>query len=54
MKKCEKCNSKLSYNEKWDSYYCYKCNVWTEKQCDDPKCFYCPNRPEKPVNFAPL
>lgn len=47
---CEICNSELSYNERFDAYFCVKCNDWKEKNCNDPACFYCNERPEKPID----
>lgn len=46
---CEKCNTVLIRNPKWDAYYCENCNEWAESKCDDPKCEYCVDRPEKPL-----
>lgn len=46
---CLNCGEALSYNEKYDSYFCKLCNQWTEKTCKEPRCCYCPNRPEKPT-----
>ncbi len=48
--KCKKCGDKLDYNEKYDSYYCKKCNIWLEDCCSDPKCRFCSKRPKKPIN----
>ena len=47
---CKICGSKefAMLNEQYDAYHCTKCNVWIEKQCGDPSCSYCTNRPEKP------
>lgn len=36
------------YNEKYDTYYCKKHNVWLEEKCPDPLCEYCSIRPNKP------
>lgn len=48
MKKCQICIKKVTgYNERYDAYYCKKCMEWLENACDDPKCEFCPNRPEK-------
>lgn len=46
---CTTCKSNLIYYDRFDSYFCPKCNRWTESKCDDPHCRYCPNRPEKPL-----
>ena len=46
---CDKCLMLLDYNERWDAYYCSKCNEWVEKQCSDAECYYCVGRPKNPV-----
>lgn len=33
----------------WDAYYCQVSGVWLEKQCDDPECIYCVERPARLV-----
>jgi hypothetical protein len=43
------CGNRLKYNERYDAYYCDVCNRWNEKKCEDEKCFFCPDRPEKPI-----
>jgi hypothetical protein len=50
MYKCQNngCNKYLKYNSNWDSHYCDKCDIWTDKKCDDVDCTYCNIRPEKP------
>lgn len=45
---CSCCNEDTFYSEKYDAYFCSKCDTWNESKCSDPDCFYCPNRPEKP------
>lgn len=45
---CKNCKSHLNYDERWDSYFCVVCEIWTEKKCDDLSCYFCSNRPEKP------
>lgn len=47
--KCYSCNEDLSYSEKWDAYFCKHCNIWSENRCTDPICFFCQDRPERPV-----
>lgn len=42
-KVCSQCNSHLVYYDKFDTYFCPKCNTWTESKCSDPYCNYCPN-----------
>lgn len=46
--KCEKCKEEQKYSQKYDAYYCEKCNEWQERKCSDPSCEFCVNRPEKP------
>ena len=36
------------HNVFYDAYYCEKCDFWLEDKCGDPRCNYCPQRPEKP------
>lgn len=47
--KCPTCNSSRIYHEKYDSYFCPKCNKWLEEKCNDVKCIYCIERPDKPL-----
>lgn len=44
----KKCKHNLKYNSQWDSYFCDKCDIWTDDQCRDPACMFCPDRPKKP------
>lgn len=46
---CSRCKFTLVYYEEFDSYFCPKCNSWTESNCSDPSCKYCPNRPQMPL-----
>lgn len=48
----ESCLILLKYDEIYDAWYCPACNEWAEKQCSDPRCEYCANRPNRP--FDPL
>ena len=43
------CKSNSVYYDKFDTYFCPKCNSWTESKCSDPHCTYCPSRPEYPL-----
>ena len=45
---CIHCGKQLSYSEKYDSYYCKKCNYWDEVICPDKKCEFCSKRPKYP------
>jgi len=49
-KYCPKCNFNLVYYDDFDTYFCPKCNSWSESKCSDPSCKYCTNRPEKPLS----
>jgi hypothetical protein len=46
---CKKCKTEVSYSEKFDTYYCEKCNLWLEERCVDPLCKLCVTRPIRPV-----
>jgi hypothetical protein len=46
--KCHNCNEIGKYSELFDAYFCKKCGIWLEKNCGDPKCLFCLNRPNKP------
>jgi hypothetical protein len=35
-------------NEYYDAMFCKVCDSWLEDRCDDPRCNFCPQRPEKP------
>jgi hypothetical protein len=48
---CETCKNDFEYNERYDAYFCRTCDEWTEKKCDDDKCWYCVGRGEKPSNL---
>lgn len=47
---CPACLLRSIHNEKYDAYYCLKCNMWLEDKCDDRKCFFCTDRPEHPID----
>lgn len=47
-RKCE-CGTIQVYYERYDAYFCPKCNKWIESKCHDASCAYCKNRPEKPL-----
>lgn len=49
MKRCETCNKIWKYSDKFDAYYCKKCNEWKEVKCIDNHCDICTKRPEKPI-----
>ena len=38
----------LKRNVYYDAMYCEVCDVWLEEKCDDIRCNFCPQRPEKP------
>jgi hypothetical protein len=45
---CEVCSRTKEYNEKYDAFFCSFCNEWKEKECGDPECEYCAQRPPTP------
>ncbi len=45
---CIHCGTKRDYSEKYDSYYCSKCNHWLNIICPDRKCEFCKDRPRYP------
>ena len=47
---CPICKETEKYNERFDAYYCEKCNMWTEEKCGDPKCSYCLARTLAPIS----
>ncbi len=46
--RCIHCNNKRNYSDKYDAYYCKKCDYWLEKICCDKNCDFCENRPKYP------
>ena len=46
--KCPDCGSPGERNERFDAYFCPKCDVWLERPCDDVTCAECRGRPERP------
>lgn len=42
------CGLSLLYSERYDAKYCLVCDEWLEKNCRDPSCPFCYDRPEKP------
>ena len=46
--KCKKCGANRAYSYRHDALYCEQCLVWLEPKCDDPRCIFCRERPEKP------
>jgi hypothetical protein len=52
--KCEFCGNEESFSKEYNTYYCDKCNVWLESECDDPDCDFCLTRPQRPLFKAVL
>lgn len=52
-KPCPKCDGPTERNGQHDVYGCRACDLWAEDKCGDPKCCYCPYRPDKPSQSAP-
>jgi len=46
---CKRCSFIVSYSEKFDAYYCERCNIWLEGKCVDPFCSACTSRPIRPI-----
>jgi len=46
---CKRCSIEVSYSERFDSYYCARCNIWLEEKCVDPLCDCCKVRPLRPI-----
>jgi hypothetical protein len=46
---CKNCGNNQIYFDKYDAYFCPKCNLWLENKCGDPDCYYCPKRPDRPL-----
>ena len=49
--RCIDCGKATCYSEVADAHYCKICDMWCEKACSNPKCSYCGERPEKPLNI---
>lgn len=49
---CQTCKTKPLYDEKFDAYYCFSCDVWCESKCSEPTCYFCASRPDKPVKSS--
>ncbi|WP_090866196.1 hypothetical protein [Oceanobacillus limi] len=47
--KCDTCHTNLVLYEHYDSFFCPRCNEWTENTCDDPECSFCVMRPKEPI-----
>lgn len=54
---CSYCEAIREYSEKWDAYFCSKCNLWLEPKCCETPVedymyichFKCWERPDKPL-----
>ena len=42
------CGHPNIYSERWDAHFCPVDDRWVEKKCGDPKCMFCPGRPDRP------
>jgi len=47
--KCKRCKTLNCYSERYDAYFCSRCNKWLESKCKDIKCPFCSERPSKPL-----
>jgi hypothetical protein len=49
-----KCEHDSEYSDKYDAYFCGKCNSWLTPPCGDDSCDYCSTRPLTPLyDFRP-
>lgn len=48
------CGHKIKYDWRYDVNFCPECDEWIEKNCLDPNCSYCNNRPLKPSISGPV
>lgn len=46
---CKICGSLARYHNYFDAYFCGVCNTWMEQKCEQEKCRYCCDRPERPL-----
>jgi len=46
---CKRCETEVTYSEKFDTFYCTTCNLWLEERCVDPLCKMCAKRPIRPL-----
>ncbi len=47
---CPVCGkNELFFYYRYDANCCLGCNVWLSKNCGDPDCPYCSNRPDTPL-----
>lgn len=42
------------YNERHDAFYSPKKDIWIDKNCKDPNCEYCKDRPNKPSDIKKI
>mgnify|MGYP006871755052 CR=1 FL=1 len=45
---CHKCVKVCERNSIYDAYYCFDCDIWIDRGCNDPKCEFCSVRPTRP------
>lgn len=51
---CIVCGSRLRYSKKYGALYCHTCDAWRSAKCNDPDCWACNNRPDKPSDDEDL
>jgi len=44
------CGHAPIYSERYDAYFCPVDNCWDSKECGDPSCKRCRERPERPLD----
>lgn len=46
---CPVCGAPQTFHyDRYDAACCLACNIWLKKNCGDPRCPYCANRPASP------
>jgi hypothetical protein len=51
---CDKCSTKLIYNDTFDSDLCPSCNEWKESECEDRNCDICVGKPKIPLSYLAM
>lgn len=51
---CIVCGTRLKYSKKYGALYCPKCDAWRSEKCNNPDCWECNNRPDKPSDDKEL
>lgn len=51
---CDKCSTRLIYNDIFDSDFCPSCNEWRESACPDLTCDICVGKPKRPLSYLSI